>query len=183
MLRVAYLGRRTIGRERRNLIFAQTGVDLVRFDAEPELVVSIVGTCIFTLAEISRVPLGIINLHLAPLPEYRGRYSFTHAILNGEDMFGVALHYVTEELDAGPVIAERRFSVRPDDTAWRLYLRAQRSGRELFDDVLPGILFAAFCGGRVAAVPQDETRAYYYDRHSLPTNDGSPLMARALAWR
>ena len=183
MLRVAYLGRRTIGRECRKLLAAQPGAKLVRFDAEPELVFSIVGTRIFTPTEIVAVPLGIINLHLAPLPEYRGRFSFTHAILNDAKTFRVALHYVTVDLDAGPVLVERYVPILWDDTAWRLYLRAQLAGRSLFASALPYILSYAHAGSRFPAAPQDESRAHYYDRHSLPVSDGSPLMRRALAWR
>lgn len=183
MLRVAYLGRRTVGRECRKLLAAQPDVDLVRFDAKPDLVFSIVGTRIFTPEEIGRVPLGIMNLHLAPLPEYRGRYSFTHAILNGARVFGVALHYVTADLDAGSVLVERYVPILRDDTAWRLYLRAQLAGRSLFTSALPYILSYAHAGSRFPAAPQDESRARYYDRHSLPADDGSPLMKRALTWR
>jgi methionyl-tRNA formyltransferase len=154
-------------------------VDFVDFD-QADVGFSVVGTRIFKPHEIAAVPFGIINLHLAPLPKYRGRYSFTHAIVAGDTRFGVTLHYIDEGMDTGPVIAERIFSIKPTDTAWALYLRAQREGTALFRETAPRIISYARCGYKVWSHPQDESKAQYFNRFSLPESAENP---RALAWR
>ena len=175
-LKVAYTGRREIGRRCRAML---DDVEFAPF-SRAEIGFSVVGTRIFSAEEIAAVPLGIVNLHLAPLPRYRGRYSFTHAILAGDAYFGVTLHYIDEGLDTGPIIAERTFPIKPTDTAWSLYLRAQREGTELFRDLSPTILAFAGLGQRLWSRPQDESKAQYFDRFSLPESSSNP---RALAWR
>lgn len=149
---------------------------LVPFEAGFDLGISAAGTRIFTRDEIARARLGIVNLHLAPLPEYRGRFSATHAILNGTE-YGVTAHYVDEGIDTGPIIAERRFPILSDDTAGSLRIRALAEGTRLFLGILPLLLM----GKRLPSRPQDESRARYFDRFSLPTpNPSNPLLTRAL---
>lgn len=71
------------------------------------------------------------NLHLAPLPEYRGFHGPTLAILDGATEYGVTLHWVDAGLDTGPIAYEARFGVYPDDTARSLYSRAEDHGYDL----------------------------------------------------
>jgi methionyl-tRNA formyltransferase len=50
-----------------------------------------------------------INLHMAPLPEYRGCNQFSFAIVDGSTLFGTTLHLMDEGVDSGDIVAERRF--------------------------------------------------------------------------
>jgi methionyl-tRNA formyltransferase len=131
-----------------------------------DLGISVIGTHLFTRDEIALARYGIVNLHLAPLPEYRGRYSTAHAVANGDTSFGVTLHYVDEGIDTGPIIEARRFPAPREIEALRELARAE--GIRLFADVLPALLAAAEAGRRLPASVQDERRARYYDRHSVP---------------
>lgn len=47
---------------------------------------------------------GIINLHFAPFPYYRGAKTLSHAILNDERKYGLSFHYIEKSLDTGPII-------------------------------------------------------------------------------
>lgn len=47
---------------------------------------------------------GVVNLHFAPLPKYRGSGTLEQAILNKESRYGVTLHFMDADLDTGPVI-------------------------------------------------------------------------------
>jgi methionyl-tRNA formyltransferase len=49
-------------------------------------------------------PWGVINLHFAPLPQYRGSGTLTHAMINQEKKYGVTLHLMDTNLDTGPII-------------------------------------------------------------------------------
>ena len=64
-----------------------------------------------------RLPrLGVVNCHAGELPRYRGRNVLNWAIINGEDHFGVSVHYIDEGIDTGDLIAQRRVPIAPDDT-------------------------------------------------------------------
>ncbi|NJC26141.1 formyltransferase family protein [Neolewinella antarctica] len=45
----------------------------------------------------------ILNVHLAPLPRYRGRHPLQWALINGESTFGATIHTITDDYDAGPI--------------------------------------------------------------------------------
>jgi methionyl-tRNA formyltransferase len=132
-----------------------------------DLGVSIGGSHIFSQLEIDGARCGIVNLHFAPLPEYRGRYSAGHALRNGERMFGVTLHYVDARIDTGPIIATRPFRIRDGETVDTLRERAFAAGVALFLEYAPRLLDAARHGWMLPSTPQDESRARYYDRASI----------------
>jgi methionyl-tRNA formyltransferase len=52
-----------------------------------------------------------INLHMAPLPEYRGCNQFSFAIFNQDQEFGTTIHKLEKSMDAGPILAEKRFVI------------------------------------------------------------------------
>ncbi len=66
-----------------------------------------------------------INLHMAKLPDYKGRNVFTHIIQNKENIAGTTLHMMVEKVDAGDIIAERQLPVSLYDTAKDLHDRME----------------------------------------------------------
>jgi methionyl-tRNA formyltransferase len=136
---------------------------VVPFGERVDLGVSALGTHIFTPAEIADCP--IVNLHLAPLPEYRGRYSAAHAVAEGARSFGVTLHYVDAGIDTGPIIAEARFGI-DGYTVEQVQNLARGAGIRLFAEVMPWLLSRLPL--TVPAYPQDETRARYFSREQRP---------------
>ena len=59
---------------------------------------------------------GTVNLHAGKLPDYRGGSPLNWAIINGETSITCTIHYATERVDAGAILAEYEVSVSPDDT-------------------------------------------------------------------
>lgn len=179
-MRVTYFGRPELASC--ELLVAEIA-DIVPLGEPVDFIVSAAGSHIFRQHEIDLAAYGVLNLHLAPLPEFRGRYSATHAILTGSRWFGATLHYVPDEtLDTGPIIAQEQFLIGPDDTAGHLRRRALEVGQRLFRDWWPTLVVMVGQGRRFPARPQDESKARYFDRHSLPEPiPGDPLMERALA--
>jgi len=59
---------------------------------------------------------GTINLHAGKLPEYRGGSPMNWAIINGETEGVATIHYATEQVDAGGVLAEQQFEIGETDT-------------------------------------------------------------------
>ncbi len=58
--------------------------------------------------------LGAINIHNAPLPEFRGVGGYNHAILQGLEEWGVTAHFMDKNLDTGDIIHVRRFPIDPE---------------------------------------------------------------------
>jgi phosphoribosylglycinamide formyltransferase-1 len=58
----------------------------------------------------------MFNIHPSLLPKYRGLHTHTRAIDEGDSEHGATVHYVTPDLDSGPIVIQARVAVKPDDT-------------------------------------------------------------------
>ncbi len=65
----------------------------------------------------------ILNIHPALLPRHRGLNTHRRALEAGDSQHGASVHFVTEELDAGPVVLQARVPVLADDDTQRLAAR------------------------------------------------------------
>jgi formyltetrahydrofolate deformylase len=63
-----------------------------------------------------RYPHRIINIHPSLLPAFPGAFGYAQAFERGTKIVGVTAHYVTEELDQGPIIFQDSFRVDSADT-------------------------------------------------------------------
>ncbi|MEK6956923.1 MAG: formyltransferase family protein, partial [Thermoproteota archaeon] len=63
-----------------------------------------------------RYPNRIINIHPSLLPAFPGAMAYAQAYERGTKIVGVTAHYVTENLDQGPIIFQDSFNVNPDET-------------------------------------------------------------------
>lgn len=66
-------------------------------------------------AFLQRFP-AVLNVHPSLLPEFRGLRAVERALEAGRAETGVTVHYMIEEVDAGPVVAQERVPVLSDDT-------------------------------------------------------------------
>ncbi|HET7663954.1 MAG TPA: phosphoribosylglycinamide formyltransferase [Rhodanobacteraceae bacterium] len=65
----------------------------------------------------------MINIHPSLLPKYRGLHTHRKALAAGDREHGASVHFVTAELDGGPVIAQAVIDIRADDTEDQLAAR------------------------------------------------------------
>lgn len=65
---------------------------------------------------ISFAPKGFINCHAGALPFYRGRNVLNWALINGENEFGITVHYIDEGIDTGDIILQKMVKIRDTDT-------------------------------------------------------------------
>jgi phosphoribosylglycinamide formyltransferase-1 len=100
--------------------------DRARFDADlfariaahaPDLVVLAGFMRILDPAALAPWVGRAINIHPSLLPKHRGLRTHARALESGDAMHGASVHFVTSELDGGPVIAQVEIPVRADDTA------------------------------------------------------------------
>lgn len=95
-----------------------------------------------------------LNVHPSLLPRWRGPAPVERALMAGDEETGVTIHRTTEELDAGPIAAQRSFAVGLEDDAGVVYERAGRLAVELLEEVLPSPSFT----------PQPEEVATYAEK-------------------
>lgn len=67
----------------------------------------------------------MVNIHPSLLPHYKGLHTHRRALDAGDRFHGCSVHFVTEELDGGPVVLQARIAVRPEDDQTRLSARVQ----------------------------------------------------------
>jgi methionyl-tRNA formyltransferase len=70
---------------------------------------------------LARCPF--VNVHYAPLPQYRGRANVNWAIINGESHTAITIHRVDPGLDSGNVLFQENVAIGPRDTVADLYDR------------------------------------------------------------
>jgi len=81
---------------------------------------------------INAFPHRILNVHPALLPSFPGLHGAAQALEYGVKVTGCTVHLVTEEMDAGPIIAQATVPVFDDDTEETLTARIQAEEHQIF---------------------------------------------------
>lgn len=83
--------------------------------------------------------IGFLNLHPAYLPYNKGWYTPSWAIID-KKKYGATLHFMSEELDGGDIVAQKEITVEPYFTANELYKNVLELEKKVFIDALPELL-------------------------------------------
>ncbi len=75
---------------------------------------------------VESFPNRIINVHPSLLPKYKGLHAIEQALNSGDDITGVTVHYVNNELDGGEIILQEEVPILPDDSVESLTKIIQR---------------------------------------------------------
>ncbi|MEG0007221.1 MAG: phosphoribosylglycinamide formyltransferase [Aeromonas sp.] len=114
-------------------------------DYKPDLVV-LAGFMRILSAPLVRHFAGrMINIHPSLLPKYQGLHTHQRAIDAGDEEHGASVHFVTEELDGGPVILQARVPIFDGDDADEVAARVQAQEHSIYPLVVQW-----FCEGRLA---------------------------------
>ncbi len=133
--------------------------DRATFDAElmqridnyqPDLVVLAGYMRILSGTFVSHYLGKMINIHPSLLPKYPGLHTHQRAIDDGESQHGTSVHFVTEELDSGPVIVQAKVPVFEDDTADVLRQRVQVQEHSMYP-----LAIEWFVSGRLTMLGND----------------------------
>ncbi len=100
---------------------------------------------------ISLPKRGTLNVHYSLLPRFRGASPTEAAILAGDAETGCSVQIMAPALDSGPIVAEERTPIGPDETTPELRARLTAIGARLITDVLP-----KYANGELEAVPQSD---------------------------
>lgn len=105
---------------------------------------------------IGAFTLGIINVHPSLLPKLRGPAPVAQAILNGQKFTGTTLFLLDEKIDHGPIIAQAKTIIAPQDTRESLTKRLFLLGGQLLEEKLPD-----FLAGKIIPQPQNHQQATF----------------------
>jgi phosphoribosylglycinamide formyltransferase-1 len=78
----------------------------------------------------------LFNIHPSLLPKFRGLHTHERALAAGETEHGATIHFVTAELDGGPIIVQARVPVLPDDDPDALAARVLEQEHRLYPQAI-----------------------------------------------
>jgi phosphoribosylglycinamide formyltransferase 1 len=110
----------------------------------PKLVVLAGYMRILSPAFVRRFMGRLVNIHPSLLPKYPGLHTHERVLQAGDAVHGATVHFVTNDLDAGPPIIQARVPVMPGDTLDSLSARVQRA-----EHIIYPLAVEWFADGRV----------------------------------
>lgn len=114
---------------------------------------------ILTPELVTRFQGRMMNIHPSLLPAYKGLHTHQRALDAGETWHGASVHFVTAELDGGPVVLQARVPVLPDDDAASLAARVLTQEHRIYP-----LAVGWFAAGRLRL-----------GADGLPWLDGAPM--------
>lgn len=87
-------------------------------------------------AIFSVYPGRVLNTHPALLPSFKGWHAVRDALDAGVKITGTTVHIATEEVDAGPILAQEAVRIEPGDTEETLHERIKRVERQLYPETI-----------------------------------------------
>ncbi len=114
-----------------------------------------------------------VNFHDAPLPRYVGVNTPVWGLLNDETEWGISFHVMTSGIDEGHVLAETRFAIADDETAFTLNAKCYESAIGAF-----GPLIDRLAGGDIVGTPQPPT-----DERLVYRRADRPSAGAVVDWR
>jgi phosphoribosylglycinamide formyltransferase-1 len=112
----------------------------------------------------------VINIHPALLPAYKGLNTHERALASHAKIHGTTVHFVTESLDDGPIIAQSSLIIHPDDTPESLKHRVQQLEHTIYP-----LVISWFAEKKIAWLAD----GIYFEGKKIPVDgikaNGSPL--------
>jgi methionyl-tRNA formyltransferase len=116
---------------------------------EADFIISVQYHLILQKKHIQKAKKQAINLHMAPLPDYRGCNQFSFAILDEAKEFGTTLHVLDEGIDSGDILFEDRFPIPAQIRVKDLYDLTYQKSVDLFKRRISRLL-----EGKYTPIPQ-----------------------------
>jgi methionyl-tRNA formyltransferase len=123
-------------------------------NSQPDLFLIVAYGKIISKELLNLPKLGSLNIHYSLLPKYRGASPVESAILNGDEETGISIQKMIYKMDAGPIVAQEKVLILPDEKASELRTRLIKIGGQLLVKILP-----EFIEGKIIPTQQDETKA------------------------
>jgi len=112
---------------------------------EPDLVVLAGYMRILSPGFVEHYSGRLLNIHPSLLPKYPGLHTHRQVLENGDEEHGTSVHFVTEELDGGPIILQAKIPVFPEDEEDDIFARVQHQEHAIYP-----LVVSWFVDGRLA---------------------------------
>lgn len=99
---------------------------------QPDLVVLAGFMRILTPGFVQHYSGRLLNIHPSLLPKHKGLHTHQRALEAGDAEHGCSVHFVTEELDGGPLVVQAVLPVKADDTAESLARRVHQQEHRIY---------------------------------------------------
>jgi len=132
---------------------------------KPDLVVLAGYMRILSPAFVSHYAGRLLNIHPSLLPKYPGLHTHRQVLENGDQEHGTSVHFVTEELDGGPIILQARIPVFPEDEESDIIARVLHQEHAIYP-----LVVSWFVDGRLAM----RDNAAWLDNEQLPAQGYAP---------
>jgi phosphoribosylglycinamide formyltransferase-1 len=121
---------------------------------------------ILTPRFVERYADRLVNIHPSLLPAFAGLHTHERAIAAGVKVHGCTVHFVTQELDHGPIVAQAAVPVLPGDTASELAARVLRQEHRLYPQALRWLLDGrlVITNGVVSVKDENAQQTVFSDR-------------------
>ncbi len=97
-------------------------------------------------------PGRVLNTHPSLLPEFKGWHAVAATLAAGVSESGCTVHVATEELDDGPILAQRRVPIFPEDDEASLHERIKAVERTLYPEVIARVMASLAQGAEPTSV-------------------------------
>ena len=142
-----------------NRVNHPTSLEIIQ-SFKPDLLVSLAGNEIFKQPLFESAKYGVINLHSALLPKYRGLMPSFWVMRHNEEKTGVSVFFVDEGIDSGPIIVQKEVPLSNRTQAeliWELKYRGA-------DGIVEACNLVAEHGENTPTMANDEKGMTYYSR-------------------
>jgi phosphoribosylglycinamide formyltransferase-1 len=109
-------------------------------------------------------PNAVVNVHPSLLPAFPGTHAQRQALAHGVRVSGATVHFVTPELDAGPIIAQRAVDVHDDDSEESLSQRILTAEHRIYPEAVQRVLHTRWV--------VEGRRVCFIDHLAPPLNEG-----------
>lgn len=144
-----------------NQINHPSSIEIIR-EYKPDLLISLAGNQIFKQPLLQSAKYGVINLHSALLPKYRGLMPSFWVMRNDEKETGVSVFFVDEGIDSGPLIIQKKIFILNQTQAqliWELkYLGAE--------SIIEACGIIQTHGAKTPVTQNDDNSMSYYSKPS-----------------
>ena len=107
---------------------------------EPDLVILAGFMRILTSTFVGHYPKRLLNIHPSLLPKFKGLHTHQRAIEANEKEHGATVHFVTDELDDGPIILQASVAILDNDDPSTLAKRVLKKEHQLYPDAIQKII-------------------------------------------
>jgi phosphoribosylglycinamide formyltransferase 1 len=114
----------------------ESGLVAALEDSRPDVIALAGFMRILSPALVERYLGRMLNIHPSLLPAYRGLHTHRRVLAAGERTHGASVHFVTGELDGGPVVLQSKVAVEPGDTEASLAARVLATEHIIYPQAL-----------------------------------------------